>query len=458
MFALPGIWALVLFIYARPHEIYRIFVGIPAMYLLYGLCALGVAVDVRLRLTTLRFTPQSVLAALFVAWTAVATGIGAPDAAGPQLVATVPPLIVYFVVAQGAPTLRGLEQAAAAFLVVLLVLAAVGLDQSRSGFQCVRLGANASSTEAVGYPDGRPCHPEFNCHTDGQPGQDYICEKPGPVGTTSIGSGRVRYRGVLQDPNEFALALGMSLPLALAFFDRRRSLLRLALLLATAALVLFVVVQTRSRTGQLVLLAAAGLYFISAVGWKGMVTAALLAAPVLLFGGRGGEEASASAAERPEAWRAGFQMWLSSPLFGVGRRQFLEHHYITAHNTFVLELAELGLVGLFVWIALWWVSFKMVHAGLTRLRHRPEAAAAVIWGRALLALLGGALAGCGFLSLSTHPVVWTVFGLTGAYYLAIRHHDPGFRVDFGRRDAAAVVTLTVLFPALLQGYLRLTGH
>jgi O-Antigen ligase len=458
MFALPGIAALVLFVFARPHEIYRIFAGIPAMYLLYALCALGVAIDVRLRLSWPRLTSQSVLAALFLVWTAIATGIGAPGALVTQTVASVPPLIVYFALAQGAQTLRGLERIAAALLVVLLVLAVVCIEQSRSPFQCVRLAVDGPRGDTVGYPDGRLCDADFNCHTEGMPGQDYICEKPGPVGTTSVGFGRVRYRGVLQDPNEFALAVGMALPLALAFFDRRRSLLRLLLLLLTVALVLFVVVQTRSRTGQLVLLGTVAFYFISAIGWKGVVTAAVVAGPVLLLGGRGGEEADASAAERPEAWRAGLQMWMDSPVWGVGRRQFLEHHYITAHNTFVLELAELGFVGLVVWIALWWTSFKIVHAGLTRLRHRPEAAPAVIWGRALLAMLGGALAACGFLSLSTHPVVWTVFGLTGAYYLAIRHHDPEFRVRFGWRDAAGVLVLAVLFLGLLVGYLRVTGH
>ena len=46
----------------------------------------------------------------------------------------------------------------------------------------------------------------------------------------SIGHGRVRYRGILEDPNELALALVIALPFAMTPFAQRRSLLNLFLL------------------------------------------------------------------------------------------------------------------------------------------------------------------------------------------------------------------------------------
>jgi hypothetical protein len=45
-------------------------------------------------------------------------------------------------------------------------------------------------------------------------------------------------------------------------------------------------------------------------------------------------------------------MFKSAPLFGVGFGRFTDFHDITAHNSFVLCLAELGLVGSTIWIAL----------------------------------------------------------------------------------------------------------
>ena len=44
----------------------------------------------------------------------------------------------------------------------------------------------------------------MDCHEGGEPGAIYRCERVGLFGTVSVGEGRVRYRGVLKDPNELA--------------------------------------------------------------------------------------------------------------------------------------------------------------------------------------------------------------------------------------------------------------
>ena len=71
-----------------------------------------------------------------------------------------------------------------------------------------------------------------------------------------------------------------------------------------------------------------------------------MALPVLLLGGRSGENADQSTLERYEAWSTGLTMFRGNPVFGVGARQFAEHHYLTAHNSYVLSFAELGFPGL----------------------------------------------------------------------------------------------------------------
>jgi hypothetical protein len=81
-------------------------------------------------------------------------------------------------------------------------------------------------------PEGRPCVEAKECDQGGEPGFEYVCEKAGLAGTTSIGGSRVRYRGILQDPNEFALAIGLGLPLALTLWARRRSLVSTLLMAA----------------------------------------------------------------------------------------------------------------------------------------------------------------------------------------------------------------------------------
>jgi O-antigen ligase len=53
-----------------------------------------------------------------------------------------------------------------------------------------------------------------------------------------------------------------------------------------------------------------------------------------------------------EAWASGLEMFKSSPLYGVGFNNFADIFGITAHNSFVLCLAELGLLGSTLWMAL----------------------------------------------------------------------------------------------------------
>ena len=71
-----------------------------------------------------------------------------------------------------------------------------------------------------------------------------------------------------------------------------------------------------------------------------------------------GEE---SAAGRVDAWFEGIQMLIHKPIFGVGKGLFTDHNYLTAHNSFVLAFAELGLAGYFFWLSFVGLSVLMVY-------------------------------------------------------------------------------------------------
>ena len=59
-----------------------------------------------------------------------------------------------------------------------------------------------------------------------------------------------------------------------------------------------------------------------------------------------------SAAGRVDAWYSGLEMFLQSPLFGIGPGLFADNNAnLTAHNSFVLVMAEMGLVGYTIWLA-----------------------------------------------------------------------------------------------------------
>jgi O-antigen ligase len=457
MFSLPGVLTLIAFVYLRPHEVVPFLRSVPCIPILFAVSLLGLVLDLRLRLVRPWPAPHAALVIVFYLWALVATTLGASVSvsyvAGLLIVAPA----LYFLVAQSAQSFRALESVCLAIVAIVLALSVMGLVQAQAPRQCIRVEPGAAAAEMAGVPEGRPCTEHNACAAGGEPGFEYVCEKAGLVGTTSIAGGRIRYRGILQDPNEFALAIGLAFPLALTLWARRRSWVSMLVLAATVGLGGVCIIFTASRTGQLVVVAVAAAYFAVRFGWKGIALGAVVAAPALVFGGRSTGEASASTLERVEAWAVGLRLWRESPLWGVGQGQFGEYHYLTAHNSFVLAAAEMGTLGLLLFVGLYYLAFKVVLTGMRRYRQVPQAAVAYLWGRGLLAALCGMVAGTFFLSLTYHPIIWVFFGLTGAYALAIRNHDPDWRLSLGWRDLCAVVGIAAVLMATLQVYTMLKG-
>jgi O-antigen ligase len=258
----------------------------------------------------------------------------------------------------------------------------------------------------------------------------------------------VRYRGELHDPNELSMTISIGgLSFLIAFMLRRKTTARMLLGTFASVLVVWTVILSKSRGGMVVALAVPGVYFIKRFGIRGALVAAAAAVPILAIGigGRSGHAAAVSTELRYEAWAAGLDMFQRAPLFGVGVRQFGEHHFMTAHNSYVLALAELGFVGLVLFVMLIYTSIKTVFVGLWRLEHVPGAQVARVWGMALLASLLGLAFQINTLSFAYHSVLWIFVGLAGAWTSAVRHHMPEFTVKIGLRDVAGVVVASAIY-------------
>lgn len=65
-----------------------------------------------------------------------------------------------------------------------------------------------------------------------------------------------------------------------------------------------------------------------------------------------------SASGRIDAWQEGLEMIREHPIFGVGKGEWLNHHMRLAHNSFVQMMGETGLVGLFFWTALIYLTIR----------------------------------------------------------------------------------------------------
>jgi O-antigen ligase len=172
-----------------------------------------------------------------------------------------------------------------------------------------------------------------------------------------------------------------------------------------------------------------------------------------------------SAAGRVDAWYSGLEMFREHPAFGVGPGNFTEYNDLTAHNSFVLVLAETGFIGFVLWLAFVGYGFWMM---LTIVRHRGPAggdpAVEAEWAAerqmalTLLLSLCGLFAAAFFLSRSYMVVLYLIAAMVAGYYVGARRRWPTlplFRLSNGGwrwlpAGACSVFALFVLVAVLLR--------
>jgi len=446
VFAIPGICGLILFLLARPQEFYEPLQRLPWLYLFCAAAIGGYILDLKLRRLEPIAAPTLPWVVAFLAWVTLCDAVKVPNFIGGVIEVGILATL-YVAIAQGIQRFRTLQLVAGTMMVTCLFLSFVCFHQGLQPRSCVAID---ELHPGEGEPDGRPCELTDHCYgPEAEPGWEYRCEKVGMFGTFSI-EDRVRYRGDLHDPNELGMTIcigGLSFLIAFAF--RRRTAWMTMFAAVGTGLIFWTIVLTESRGALVVFMAVPGVYFIKRYGVAGAIAGAALAMPALMLGGRSGEKADMSTMLRYEAWSAGLDMFKQSPIFGVGHRQFGEHHFMTAHNSYVLTLAELGMLGQILFVGVLYMSVKILWSGVRELEHAPGAAVARIWGLALLSSFAGMLFQINTLSFAYHPVLWIMLGLAGAYSSAVRHHRPDFVVRTTLRDVLTIVFICITYSLLI---------
>jgi O-antigen ligase len=458
MFAIPGVACLIVFVLARPQEFMPLLQRVPFLYLFTFLCALGWVIDVRLRRLQPLGTPALPVVLAFIVWAVICDAVVVPELLVPQMVELAILFTLYGTIAHGVQRFRTLQAIASAVVVTLLFVTFVCFHQGLSPKGCV--AGQESEGEIMGRPDGRACDAVDRCYApDGEPGMEYRCEHVGLFGTYSVQE-RVRYRGKLQDPNEVSLAITAgALSLLVAFWRRTRVPLSKLGIGLGILLVIATVFLSQSRGGLISMSIVIAVYAVRRWGLVALVPCGFLGLVVLALGGRSGEAADVSTQMRYEAWATGLELFRQHPLFGVGSGQFNTHHYLTAHNSFVLTLTETGFIGLFLFVSMLWVTIKSLIVGVRQLASVPGAEVAQVWGMALLASMIAITFQINTLSFAYHPVLWIFMGLVGAWCGAIRHHAPDFKTGMTWRDAVyvALVCLAYVF-LILPAFLKYKGE
>jgi O-antigen ligase len=169
---------------------------------------------------------------------------------------------------------------------------------------------------------------------------------------------RIRWYGVFNDPNDLGLLLILTIPFLINMLLNRHFFLSLV----AFPLIGIALYYTNSRGSILAAVVTIMSYFIFRFkSKKGAFLGAILALLIIVVGPSRTGSISAeeeSAQGRVEAWYEAYQMLKSNPLFGVGQGMFTDYHSLTAHNSFVLVMAELGVTGLFFFTGLLYYPYN----------------------------------------------------------------------------------------------------
>jgi len=177
---------------------------------------------------------------------------------------------------------------------------------------------------------------------------------------------RIMGQGVLNDPNDLGQFLLICIALLGCCWKKRKLVSNLFLVLLPGSIMFAGILLTKSRGAMLGLLVMTLFLLREKLGQIGSLIGTIAGGVGILgmavMTGRGLSLSEGSAAGRLDAWYAGFQMLKGSPLFGVGFQRFTEHNPLTAHNSYMLALAELGVPGFLIWLAIIVCSTLQVRA------------------------------------------------------------------------------------------------
>lgn len=165
---------------------------------------------------------------------------------------------------------------------------------------------------------------------------------------------RLRAVGFLHDPNDFSQMLIIVIALLFVAWRQGRIFSNTFFVLVPSTIFLWAVYLTHSRgalIGLAVLALVAGYKRLGKV--PALVLSGALGLGLMALDFTGGRAIDPSAgADRLELWAEGLEMFKHSPLFGVGFGNFTDFSRHTAHNSFILPLAELGILGATLFVAL----------------------------------------------------------------------------------------------------------
>ncbi|MFN3712166.1 MAG: O-antigen ligase family protein [Alcanivoracaceae bacterium] len=268
----------------------------------------------------------------------------------------------------------------------------------------------------------------------------------GWTGASAVEGNRVTWVGIFNDPNDLGLLFLVAIPMLLMRAQLANTKIVRWFWYALTCGHVYGVWLTHSRGALLTLGLLSAIAFYRRYGMRKLILAGVVAMPgmlLMLAKMRAIEVDEESAYGRIDAWYSGIQLFKSNPLFGVGMGAFTEYHHLTAHNSFILVLAELGAAGYMLWTlmisAAMLMVWRAVHGRVSGPVPVPASngdgfaapsppdrrlPALVIEGNMILYSMVAFLSASFFLSRSYIVVLYILCGMAVAYFHKVQRMDP----------------------------------
>lgn len=162
---------------------------------------------------------------------------------------------------------------------------------------------------------------------------------------------RIKGQNLINDPNDFSQLIVCLIPLVFIFWRRKKAIRNFFLVLLPVGIMLYGAFLTHSRGFLLAFIAVlimAGRRRVGTILSFVLAGLLFLGASVLNF--TGGRDVSVDAGSgRIALWGGGLGLLKTHPIFGVGYAMLPNYLGLTAHNSIVACVAELGFFGFFFW-------------------------------------------------------------------------------------------------------------
>jgi O-antigen ligase len=258
--------------------------------------------------------------------------------------------------------------------------------------------------------------------------------------------GRSRWVGIFDGPGVFAVLFPVATSFLLGAFAAQKTKIKRIILIIIIALLSWALYCTGSRGGMIAMLIVFVLYFmlrykfsfISILITIGLLVSVNLLAPAYITTIR---DQSNSTQHRVEMWAEGMDMVKDSPIFGVGINTFKIHSgSLIAHNSSIEMMAETGIIGLMLWISMFYVSYKDLRA---RLSDTSEDSSHWFYLALFLALTGYLISAM-FVTLE-YETQYLLLAIIAAAFR--KDHNP---VTFTKRDAFNVFCISGVWIVFVQ--------